>query len=70
LARADEAAVGDLVVTSGLEGIYPKGLLVGRLTRVEVPKAGVFQTAELKTSVNLARVEEVFVGLPSPTGSM
>ncbi|MBI5439624.1 MAG: rod shape-determining protein MreC [Deltaproteobacteria bacterium] len=69
LARADGAVVGDRVVTSGLGGIFPKGLLVGEINRVEAAKAGVFQAAELRTSVDLARVEEVFVGLPPPAGS-
>lgn len=69
LARADHAAVNDRVVTSGLGGIFPKGLLVGYISRVEPAKAGVFQTAELRPSVDLARVEEVFVGLPPPAGS-
>jgi rod shape-determining protein MreC len=66
LARADEANAGDRVVTSGLGGTFPKGLLIGEISQVEATKAGVFQTAELRPSVDLSRLEEVFILPPGP----
>lgn len=52
---------GDLVVSSGLGGIFPKGLVVGRVTGVTKQKFGLFQEAEISPSANLSRLEEVFV---------
>jgi rod shape-determining protein MreC len=61
LLRADEAAVGDVVVTSGLGGNFPKGLRVGEIKKIDKRGHGVFQYAELVPSVDLTQLEEVFV---------
>ena len=61
LRRAEEVAVGDVVVTSGLSGNFPKGLMVGEIKKVDKKGHGVFQYAELVPSVDLTQLEEVFV---------
>ena len=70
LLRADEVAVGDVVITSGLGGNFPKGLMIGDIKKVDKKGHGVFQYAELVPSVDLTQLEEVFVImeplLPSP----
>lgn len=53
--------VGDRVVSSGLGGVFPKGLVVGRIQRVIRPKFGLFQEAQIVPSADLSRLEEVFV---------
>jgi len=63
LARGDEAAPGDRVVTSGLGGVFPKGLLLGEISRIQVRPGEVFHTAELIPSADFSRLEEVFVVL-------
>jgi rod shape-determining protein MreC len=70
LLRADEVVVGDVVVTSGLGGNFPKGLRVGEVKKVDKKGHGVFQYAELVPSVDLTQLEELFVIIepltPSP----
>jgi len=61
LLRAEEAAVGDVVVTSGLGGNFPKGLMVGEIKKVDKKGHGVFQYAELVPSADMTQLEEVFV---------
>jgi rod shape-determining protein MreC len=61
LLRTEEVAVGDAVVTSGLGGNFPKGLLVGEIKKVDKKGHGVFQYAELVPSVDFTQIEEVFV---------
>jgi rod shape-determining protein MreC len=61
LLRTDEVMVGDVVVTSGLSGSFPKGLTVGEIRRVEKKGYGIFQYAELVPSVDLTRLEEVLI---------
>jgi rod shape-determining protein MreC len=53
--------VGDIVVTSGLSGSFPKGLMVGEIRKVEKKDYGIFQYAELVPSVDLTRLEEVLI---------
>jgi rod shape-determining protein MreC len=57
---------GDLVVTSGIGELFPKGLPLGRVRRVYSP-TGLFRTAELEPAVDLTSVEEVLV-LPRGAG--
>jgi rod shape-determining protein MreC len=66
LRRAEEVALGDVVVTSGLGGNFPKGLMVGEIKKVDKKGHGVFQFAELIPSVDMTQLEEVFVILESP----
>ena len=52
---------GDEVVTSGLGGLFPKGLPVGRVVKVEMHEAGLYQTAWIESSANLGELEYGFV---------
>jgi rod shape-determining protein MreC len=52
---------GDLVVTSGLCGIFPKGLPIGKVLRVEKDSVGIFQSVEVVPSVDLNKLEEISI---------
>jgi len=56
-----DVVVGDEVVTSGMGGIFPKGIPVGRVTAVERASGALFQEAVLQPKVDLGRLEEVVV---------
>ena len=51
----------DRVVTSGLGGVFPEGIPVGRVTRIGMDPSGLFQWAELAPAANLAELNYVFV---------
>jgi rod shape-determining protein MreC len=53
--------VGDLIVTSGLGGLFPKGLPVGRVRAAEERGSGLFHYAQLQPVADFARVEEVLL---------
>jgi len=59
---------GDRVVTTGLEGIFPKGLLVGTVVAVNREKHELFQTAEIQPVVDFRKIEGVFVILKERRG--
>ena len=61
LKRTEDVQVGDLVVTSGLDGIFPKGLPVGRVTAVDKRGQGLFQYAEITPNADFDRLEEILV---------
>ncbi len=65
LLRTEEVAIGDIAVTSGLSGNFPKGLMVGEIRKVEKAGQGSFQYAELVPSVDLTKLEEVLVIMES-----
>src|SRR5438552_1803271 len=67
VAESSDVAVGDLVVTSGIDGIYPKGFALGRVDTVE--KTGpAYKRITVKPSVNFSSLETVLVVL-APTSA-
>lgn len=59
--RTEDVQTGDEVVTSGLDGIFPKGLPIGRVVTVDKRGQGLFQYAEIAPAVEFDRLEEVLV---------
>ncbi len=64
LARGVDVEVGDKVVTSGLDGIFPKGLVLGEVSRLKSSPGEIFQSARLEPGADFSSIEEVFVILP------
>jgi rod shape-determining protein MreC len=56
-----DVQVGDLVLASGLGGIYPPGLVFGKVTAAEKKGPGVFQEIEVTPASDLSSLEEVLV---------
>jgi rod shape-determining protein MreC len=61
IARDADIIKGDKVITSGLGGIYPKGILVGEVTDVVNEEGGLLKYAVLKPAADFDRLEEVAV---------
>jgi cell shape-determining protein MreC len=63
--RGEEIRVGDEIVTSGLDGTFPKGVPLGTITGIIPGERGLFQSAEVRPSVDFSKVEEVLVVAPA-----
>lgn len=59
--RTDDVQLGDKVVTSGLDGIFPKGFLIGEVTGVDKRGQSMFQTIDVTPVVSFGRLEEIMV---------
>lgn len=59
--KNDELEIGDKLITSGKDGIYPKGLAIGIVTTVNRNKPGIFADIEVMPFNNFNRLEEVLV---------
>jgi len=66
VSEASDVVVGDLVVTSGIDGIYPKGFTIGNVDTVE--KSGpAYKRITIKPAVNFSSLETVLIVLtPTP----
>lgn len=53
--------VGDVVITSGMDGVFPKGLPVGAVSKVAVETGTLLQNIEVTASVDFDKLEEVLV---------
>jgi len=58
--------VGDRIVTSGIEGIYPKGFEIGKIESIE-RRAGDFSAVSVRPSVEFSSLEAVLVVLTRPS---
>jgi rod shape-determining protein MreC len=56
-----EIRAGELVVTSGLGGVFPPGLVVGRVAQMSPDETGLYQHADVVPSADLARLQHVLV---------
>ncbi|OGU13144.1 MAG: rod shape-determining protein MreC [Geobacteraceae bacterium GWC2_53_11] len=59
--REEDVKVGDMVITSGIGGVFLKGLPIGEVTMVKRGEYGIFQTVSIRPAVNLPHLEEVLV---------
>lgn len=60
-----DVKTGDLVVTSGIDGIYPKGFVIGTVESAERGR-GTYHEIRVRPAVDFARLEEVLVVLTPP----
>lgn len=59
--RSEDIQVGDRLITSGLDGIFPKGMMVGTVIKARKQNLGLFQYIEVMPAVTSAQTEEVMV---------
>jgi len=59
--RSEDIQEGDRLITSGTDGVFPKGMIVGTVIKVRKQHLGLFQFVEVLPAVQSARVEEVLV---------
>ena len=59
--READLEVGDVLLTSGLGVVFPKGLVLGRVRELKRQPFGLFQVASIEPAVDFGRLEEVFV---------
>lgn len=59
--REAQVEVGDDIVSSGLGGVFPAGLPIGRVAKVEPAEFGLVQYAEVKPTVDFLHLEDVLV---------
>jgi len=61
LALTSEVAINNIVVTSGLGGVFPKGLLIGKVIDVYEDPSGLTKDCLIEPATKLSRLEEVLV---------
>ena len=61
LSQSKDIAVGDIVVTSGLGGGFPKGLAIGQVRSIRHSDVELFQDVSLEPAVGFGSLEEVLV---------
>jgi rod shape-determining protein MreC len=63
--RKHQVVIGEPVVSSGMDGVFPKGLPIGEVAAIIKQDAGIFQDVTVTPYVDFERLEEVLV-VPGP----
>lgn len=64
-----DVRTGDTVMTSGIDGIYPKGFVIGKIESVEGGN-GIYKTIRVRPAVDFNRLEEVLVVTAPPQANV
>lgn len=59
--RTEPIILDDVVITPGLSNIYPKGIVIGRVVKIERESFGIEQSVEIEPAVNFGTLEDVVV---------
>lgn len=59
--RRHDIEMGDSVIASGLDGVFPKGLRIGYVTEKAEGNSGLFQEVSVMPFVDFEKLEEVFI---------
>ena len=59
--KKDDINPGDVVITSGMDGFFPKGMPVGEVLEVKKPDYGIFQEIIVSPAAELGSLEEVLI---------
>ena len=64
--RRHNITAGDIIIASGLDGVFPKGLRVGYVHEVIKPNSGIYQEVSVTPYVDFEKLEEVLVIIDTP----
>lgn len=64
--RKNKIQPGEMIVSSGLDGVFPKGLRIGWVVDIEENTSQLFQEITIKTCVDFDTLEEVLVSVKDP----
>ena len=67
--RSDDIEEGDLLLTSGTDGVYPAGLPVGKVANLKRKSSGMMLVASVTPAVDMRRLEDVMVVLSRVGGT-
>jgi len=59
--RTEDIQDNDVIITSGTDGVYPAGLVVGQVANLARKNYGMFQTGEIIPAVDVTKIEELMV---------
>ena len=63
--KNSDVVVGDVIVTSGFGGIYPKGIVVGKIKDIQNEESGLLKFGVVETNVDFQKLEDVAIIIQS-----
>jgi rod shape-determining protein MreC len=64
ISKTQDVKEGDVIVSSGMGGVFPKGLLIGQVGHVDRQEASLFIKINVAPYVDLSKLEEILILAP------
>jgi rod shape-determining protein MreC len=64
ISKTQDVEEGDVIVSSGISGVFPKGLMIGEVNHIDKQEAGLFLKINVAPSIDFSKLEEVLVLIP------
>jgi rod shape-determining protein MreC len=64
ISKTQDVEEGDVIISSGIGGVFPKGMMIGQVNHVDQQEAGLFLKINVAPSVDFSKLEEVLVLIP------
>jgi rod shape-determining protein MreC len=61
ISKTQDVKEGDIIVSSGIGGVFPKGMMIGQVNHVDRKEAGLFLRINVTPSIDFSKLEEVSV---------
>jgi rod shape-determining protein MreC len=61
ISKTQDVKEGDVIVSSGMGGVFPKGLLIGQVSHVDRQEASLFLKIKVVPFVDLSKLEEILI---------
>ncbi len=59
--KTADVEVGDFIVTAGIGGVFPAGIPLGKISKIEKKQRGMFQEIEVEPSIDFQKLEYVLL---------
>ena len=59
--KTADVEVGDYIVTAGIGGVFPAGIPLGKISKIEKKQRGMFQEIEVEPHIDFQRLEYVLL---------
>ncbi len=63
LDRSSKTVIGDIIETSGTGGIFPRGIMIGKVTEIKEDSRNLTLSAVLETEIDVNRIDSVLIGV-------
>jgi rod shape-determining protein MreC len=61
ISKTQDVMEGDIIISSGIGGVFPKGMMIGQVNHVDRQEAGLFLRINVTPSIDFSKLEEVVV---------
>lgn len=61
ISKAQDVKEGDIIISSGIGGVFPKGMMIGHISRIDRQEAGLFWKIYVAPVIDVSKLEEVLV---------